>query len=1514
MKKQKRQSPYICRYQKPFFSFFFTFIFFLTCLPWARPGPNDPVSIPDTNLRAFIETKLGKTPGEIITESEMNGMTGQFSAGEKNIRDLTGLEHATGITDLILWQNNITNLAPLRNLTQLTDLNLSYNYDYDSSTDVLTLISDLSPLKDLTNLTSLSLSSYSFSARFDTTPGITALLPLKNLTQLEYLNLSGNKIVDVSPLANLTKLSRTLNLENNQITNIETLANLTALRRLNIMENKITNIAPLSPLTNLESLLLSYNWTLSDISVVANLTNLETLWMAGINITFSGLQAVLPHLSSLDYLILNQSPISDLSVLESLPNTPQMTSLQVREMHDDVSVYSEQTGWILKDLSPLVDLMNAGKLGTGTYLDVRRNWNLDYESIYTDIPRLIAGVKTIRYDDDNTPETDFGAKLEPASAENHVGAPGTRHTFVVRATNTSSDYLHTLYPENFTQYKVNRKFEGVPVTFTVTNPDGSERSVDQLTGADGLASVSIILGSHRARYTVEAVVPENRPAAGPWHPELRVNFTATASSSVGASGVPVGSGRSISRLSIPGQISFSELMFTSDGGPDSLPQWIELHNASKTESVNLREWRLEVEGRDSNSEHQHGSITFENFPIPPNQTVLIVTSDARNSVDLPKERIYNILNHHPNRFKQYLSKNQNRVLGQNGFFLKLLDPDGGVSDVAGNLDGDRLTKDEPVWELPRGSTDSGDRISLFRHYNVMGGTPLDGKSLENWVRAADVELEVTTYWGKETDIGNPGHKGGWRFPARHVSFSELMFTSRGGLHSLPQWIELHNASETEIADLKGWELKIEALDPEGERRYAVITLDSLLIPPNQTGLIVTRHGRYSQQIPISRVYFLDVRKQNWHRNKVFGQSGFFLKLSDPKGIVTDIAGNLDGNPLTEDKPKWELPVGSIPNDARISLMRRYYRVAGIALDGKAAENWVPASDLPLKVMTYWGKETDIGNPGYTDEDIFPLRHVSFSELMFTSSGELHSLPQWIELRNDSEGETVNLSGWHLEVEARENSGKHRYVVIRLEDLSIPPNQVALIVTRHGRYSPHIPRGRIYNFFTHHYDAFKRNTHRDTVLGQSGFFLKLSDSDGRVSDTVGNLDGNKLTKDAPVWELPSGKTADGVRTSLMRQYHELGMPLDGKMLANWVPASEMPLNVITYWGKATDIGNPGYTNAETHLSEQQISFSELMFTSSGGLHLLPQWIELYNDSETETVNLEQWHLEIEAREDDGKHRYVVIRLGDLIIPPNQTALIVTGNGRNSKNISADHIYNLLWHHRDIFIAHKNNVLGQTGFSLKLSNPDGGVSDVAGNLDGDAETEDEPAWELPAGRTTDGARTSLMRRYYHVTGIPLDGRASENWVPASNLPLAVMTYWGRETDIGNPGHRGGGPLPVSLSFFRAERTDAGVAVIKWTTESEIDNAGFNILRSQTRKGQFKKINSKLITGAGTTSQRYTYTWTDTTAKPNVIYYYRLEDVSFSGDRQQLATVRLRGHISARGKLTTTWAEKKNLPDDY
>ena len=335
-----------------------------------------------------------------------------------------------------------------------------------------------------------------------------------------------------------------------------------------------------------------------------------------------------------------------------------------------------------------------------------------------------------------------------------------------------------------------------------------------------------------------------------------------------------------------------------------------------------------------------------------------------------------------------------------------------------------------------------------------------------------------------------------------------------------------------------------------------------------------------------------------------------------------------------------------------------------------------------------------------------------------------------------------------------------------------------------------------------------------------------------------------------------------------------------------------------------------TSSPKSFSPGQITFSELMYATKGGPRSDPQWIELYNNSDTETVNLKGWHLEIEARDDEGAHRHAVIPLENLTISSNQTALIVTWTGDNSGTFPEESVYNFSKHHSDEFEqnAHRNMVLGRTGFYLKLSDPDGVVSDIVGNLDGNSETEDEPAWKLSSGTTENGARTSLMRRYDRDTRVPLDGSISDNWVSASALQLSVMTYWGKDTDIGNPGYQGKGELPVTLSHFRAERLDTDVVVIEWATASELDNAGFNILRSQSKAGPYVKVNQALITGAGTTSERHTYIYRDSGAQPNIVYFYQIEDVSFSGVRQRLATARMRGHISAAGKITVTWGGLK------
>ena len=493
------------------------FCFFILMLSSGMPvaaAPTDPVTIPDANLRAAIEAKLRKSSGATITEAEMNGMTRQLSARSRSISSLTGLEHATGITDLLLGHNNISDLSPLSDLTQLTSLNIDGNP-----------MTDLSDLKDLVNLTLLSAARPGTDANRNA-PTSADLSFLTKLTALTYLKLDSWTIRDISALANLTALEQ-LFLGYNHITDISPLANLTQLEILHIRYNPdLMDIATLGSLTTLEELILLANSKISDISALGNLSNLQSLWLHRTNITSDGLAEVLPSLSSLSTLILNGTRISDLSVLDRLPDTPPMWNVQVRYI-DDPPGADDSKGWLLKDLTPLVALMEKGKFRAGeAEINVLHNWNLDYDSLYTDIPALAEGIAAVKY-------SPVVPGLRRRSEAHHVGDPQSAHTFSVSAYSTFSDHRASWSGNRYTAEKVNEEFEGVPVTWKVTAPDGTVTEDIVPTGDDGLSSWTITLGDLDETHTVEAIVPANpantrEASAGPSHPELKVTFTATA--------------------------------------------------------------------------------------------------------------------------------------------------------------------------------------------------------------------------------------------------------------------------------------------------------------------------------------------------------------------------------------------------------------------------------------------------------------------------------------------------------------------------------------------------------------------------------------------------------------------------------------------------------------------------------------------------------------------------------------------------------------------------------------------------------------------------------------------------------------------------------------------------------------------------------------------------------------------------------------------------------------------------
>ncbi|MBM3242524.1 T9SS type A sorting domain-containing protein [Candidatus Poribacteria bacterium] len=96
-----------------------------------------------------------------------------------------------------------------------------------------------------------------------------------------------------------------------------------------------------------------------------------------------------------------------------------------------------------------------------------------------------------------------------------------------------------------------------------------------------------------------------------------------------------------------------------------------------------------------------------------------------------------------------------------------------------------------------------------------------------------------------------------------------------------------------------------------------------------------------------------------------------------------------------------------------------------------------------------------------------------------------------------------------------------------------------------------------------------------------------------------------------------------------------------------------------------------------------------------------------------------------------------------------------------------------------------------------------------------------------------------------------------------------------------------LPVSLSYFEARYSD-NVVILRWITESETNNLGFEVYRAESKDGPFKKINPHRIAGAGTTASQHKYEYIDDTAVAGNQYFYYIENIDFSGEKDRSGTI--------------------------
>ncbi|RKU26741.1 hypothetical protein C6499_12785, partial [Candidatus Poribacteria bacterium] len=370
--------------------------------------PGKSADIPDPNLRAAIAETLEKegTDTAPITLEEMTTLT-TLRAGNRDIKDLTGIEHAINLEELWISGNPITNLSPLATLKNLIGLAA---WDMD--------IEDFSPLAELTNLRWLELFN---------TP-ISDLSPLTPLTSLKRMTLYGTGIENLSPLAGLTSLTRLQIANNKTLSDISPLAGLINVEWLDLHRcDSLSDLSPLAGLTQLEYLNLNHTRRVSDYSLapLSGLTGLRRLRLAENRISDISPLSGLINLVRLD---LPWNEIVDLSPLSGL------TGLRELYLHanriSDVFPLSELINleWLDLRVNQIADISSLDRLAARTYISWLKNPGAPTEGPKIEGPWLWAPIPEKQLDN----RTDLLSEVsEGAVTEHQIATKGATEGEVV---------------------------------------------------------------------------------------------------------------------------------------------------------------------------------------------------------------------------------------------------------------------------------------------------------------------------------------------------------------------------------------------------------------------------------------------------------------------------------------------------------------------------------------------------------------------------------------------------------------------------------------------------------------------------------------------------------------------------------------------------------------------------------------------------------------------------------------------------------------------------------------------------------------------------------------------------------------------------------------------------------------------------------------------------------------------------------------------------------------------------
>jgi protein phosphatase 1 regulatory subunit 7 len=190
---------------------------------------------PDTDEINLVQSRIASIPSLRL---ERFKKVVKLCLRQNRLQTIEGLSLlAPTLQDLDLYDNLISHIRGLEELTELTSLDLSYNK-----------IKHIKNIEHLTKLTDL----YFVSNKISRIEGLNTLV---NLRQLE---LASNRIREIQNLDSFPNLEE-LFLGRNKITELHGLGGLPKLRLLSVQSNRITDLSPLREVPQLEELYISHN-------------------------------------------------------------------------------------------------------------------------------------------------------------------------------------------------------------------------------------------------------------------------------------------------------------------------------------------------------------------------------------------------------------------------------------------------------------------------------------------------------------------------------------------------------------------------------------------------------------------------------------------------------------------------------------------------------------------------------------------------------------------------------------------------------------------------------------------------------------------------------------------------------------------------------------------------------------------------------------------------------------------------------------------------------------------------------------------------------------------------------------------------------------------------------------------------------------------------------------------------------------------------------------------------------